>query len=54
MCKLTVGLVEGSANVVVAGDELTDMIPDEHRRKGTLEFVRLGASFLDSFYQDDL
>jgi hypothetical protein len=44
-CSMKPGMVGDDGKVEFSG---------EHRRKGTLEFVRLSASFLDSFYQDDL
>jgi hypothetical protein len=53
MRNLTRVALVWSLKAGLVGDELTDMISGEHRRKGTLEFGRLSTPFLDSFYQND-
>jgi hypothetical protein len=54
MRGLTTELIGCPRNTGMVGDDGKIEFSGEHRRKGMLEFVRLSASFLDSFYQDDL
>jgi hypothetical protein len=54
MHGLTTELIGCSRKTGLVGDDDKVDFSGEHRRKGTLEFVCLSASFLDSFYQDDL
>jgi hypothetical protein len=51
--RLTTKLIGCSRKTGMVGVALTDMVSDEHLRKGTGNFYRLSTPFLDSFHQID-